>query len=1646
MADETVVAIRGDIKHLDEQLKSVKKTAQSTWDSFQESVNVANKAEKELTDTIKKQNEVLGGLSKEIDALNSKKKVHKKLSDFEEKRLKALNVEYKKQKKIFSDTIKPIRDKVRALKELSRIDKTNHTQTKAIITSLDQEIKGRKKTTTAVNSQIKSLKKEDAERRALGTTLVRHIRRLESLAVAYFALTAAYNSTLGAGVQLNREFENMELGLAALIAAKTDATHATLGEVSALDKFLISQQKTKDILKDIKLQAIETPATFSQMVGFYQQAIGHALAAGDSFGANLNEISDNTIDLTKRMSSLASAVGMSMDLVNEEIRSLMSGDVTTDSKLALILFGSPTQAGEAIRSAKKEFGGLKKLLDEKLISFEVLEGIDTFDKNLNKLIAQIQTIQKATAKPVFDDLSESFKELTTYLVENGDEAIQIFHDIYDGVKLVGSVLSSLAVPAVALASIYGMIKAIEKATRVTRILNVAINRNPYVLLAKGVAVVGAATYAYFEGLEDNSAKLADTFSKTQKEITQMSKDELEKRVALLRDEQTAKINLMSELEDDIKSAIFFDEQEKKDLANEKKKYKALKEQLKIYTLSLGKKEEELRILKEQVSLYTKLNISEDAIKRSKQILKNETTLTKLLEQRKTLLQDMEMWKKAEKKALEDKRLDKIEIVALKDKQKTEEALAKTEQQIINERAKARLQELEVSNNLYIAEQRLVGENVLKSDVIMLQLESLGLMINAEDRLLEKDKLRTEAIKKYLDYQEALTKEKKDSEKDTTKDEKDSEKEFKLNLDAIDDSMDGMIGLLDIQTKLAESGMDWANSLEGQAGAIAQVGVAFKKIHVDKMKLQSEDLKSQKVYAKKFLEAKGDEHKEKEAMAEFDAKQALFREQEMDNYIGAFGALAGAVSQYAEEGSKAAEAAEIAQKSLAVVTAVRAVIKAWDDGFPLNLVTVPATMAATGALLSSIGESGVSGSTVPSVTSLEGRQQTYEANTEIITSRLDRQIELLESIDRQGTANLYRVDLAEAVYERTLGAVSFDVAGFRELAEKVEQPIRDRLASIVTGFESTSGIDIGRVSYDGSGQVTSAYIDATNLAENIEGVTSFIKFLDDSITSGSLDLEARGTNLTTEMVSGWVNDLQEAIGEYAVSMIDVLNEISDTKDTFKEFYDEITGTTEYASDDLRKAYQMFDSLLREGESYPEYLKRQIEAIRDLEASFTEDDLDLLLTQDFNQIQDQAREVAETNDFIKSALDSGLRDAQDYMDYITLAIEDSVSIREKEADALQEVNDKFSEQIVASIGNKQALADKLMTTDQMVTVMANKLNTEVADSYEKLGDLLIDLSNDADGLSDAEYELINANIDLLDSYSDMSSEISTLDSAFENLTATVTKLREGSTSTSGSLEAYYSSMQRTLGFSGDTSGADFQTSLSETIKYSSALFNTSNFAYSRDMKFAQSVAANQFESLGTTMSTELDHLRSIDESSDKQTAILLEILNNMGADTTLNQALSQNISSGALTSRGGATISTSEARQWVNDTLALGDAHSVYSNAYKFGISLDELDELMNWDKGTSSAWADSQNLPSFDVGTPYVPKDTMAYIHKGEAVVTETMNQGIRNGSVVMGDQSGVVSQLQSQNALLYDIITELKDSNEIQNESLVQLEEIVKVS
>ena len=70
-------------------------------------------------------------------------------------------------------------------------------------------------------------------------------------------------------------------------------------------------------------------------------------------------------------------------------------------------------------------------------------------------------------------------------------------------------------------------------------------------------------------------------------------------------------------------------------------------------------------------------------------------------------------------------------------------------------------------------------------------------------------------------------------------------------------------------------------------------------------------------------------------------------------------------------------------------------------------------------------------------------------------------------------------------------------------------------------------------------------------------------------------------------------------------------------------------------------------------------------------------------------------------------------------------------------------------------------------------------------------------------------------------------------------------------------------------------------------------------------------------------------------------------------------------------------------------------SVEKELYKWALSLGwnagMVDKAMGWANGTSNGWATANGYPAFAQGINYLPHDTMAMLHEGEAVVPKVYN-------------------------------------------------------
>ena len=356
----------------------------------------------------------------------------------------------------------------------------------------------------------------ESERATTNTTnaLVRHMRQIETAIVGFYMFKTAWDKTIGVGITAAKIVENNTDGIAALISANTKMTDSMGNVLSPIEKFTKAQKDAKNIIADIRAESSKTAATFPELLSVFQQGIGKTLSMGNAFGATTAQIEKNTIKLSARMVNFASALGMPMDRVLEEMRSLVAGSASSDSLMSMILFGSPAKANTAIREAEKSANGVADLLEKTMKPFDVLADTKTWDKSIKALTNSWQSAMEKVVEDsgAFKEVTNLFYEMSNDITKNTDSIVRGFDGLYANVKTVFAMLNT---DAAEYAAILG---------GVALTLNL-IKKNPIT----SIVLATAGTQMAFEAQEQEKQEAE---RKAKKEAMQKVADNIESQAAV----------------------------------------------------------------------------------------------------------------------------------------------------------------------------------------------------------------------------------------------------------------------------------------------------------------------------------------------------------------------------------------------------------------------------------------------------------------------------------------------------------------------------------------------------------------------------------------------------------------------------------------------------------------------------------------------------------------------------------------------------------------------------------------------------------------------------------------------------------------------------------------------------------------------------------------------------------------------------------------------------------------------------------------------------------------------------------------------------------------------------------------------------------
>jgi len=267
----------------------------------------------------------------------------------------------------------------------------------------------------------------------------------------------------------------------------------------------------------------------------------------------------------------------------------------------------------------------------------------------------------------------------------------------------------------------------------------------------------------------------------------------------------------------------------------------------------------------------------------------------------------------------------------------------------------------------------------------------------------------------------------------------------------------------------------------------------------------------------------------------------------------------------------------------------------------------------------------------------------------------------------------------------------------------------------------------------------------------------------------------------------------------------------------------------------------------------------DALKDI---MNQENIGILMSQDSGALQQQVALLEEIQLQTGMTFENGAREALDYLESIDLVAEAMGRIRENTEDLYS----RWFELVNSD--------EAILSRDR-----ANEINA-LTDEGNKL--LLARIHAEEDRQKQLEESLNAEKNSLNELLNETVSSINMLSGAMSSLNSVIISLRGSAIGAEYTMDEYYKSMSLTMSLS-DLSDYDaFVESLRETMGGVKILSNSNLFTSAADQKFAQLVAANQFENFEEGMQTEIDYLRQIEINTREQIDAILLLISRMGQD--------------------------------------------------------------------------------------------------------------------------------------------------------------------
>lgn len=257
----------------------------------------------------------------------------------------------------------------------------------------------------------------------------------------------SFQTLVSTAMDFNSTVEKSRLGIASIISAQNEILTADGRRVQGVEKLNAAMQISSRLIQQLRIDNLQTTATFEQLLRVFQQGLGPGQAAG----LGLDQIRQVTLGMVQA----ASALDIPLDLMAEEVRSVFRGQISTRNSLIATILGMDAQT---IRSLQGNAQGLFDYLMGFLDHFTA-SGIES-QKTWAGLLSNLKDVFSETSGVAFTGFFENAKMLAKDMIDSmmtfdhTSRKLKLNPEFLDGLKAVANILQ------VAVNNMYALAKGV----------------------------------------------------------------------------------------------------------------------------------------------------------------------------------------------------------------------------------------------------------------------------------------------------------------------------------------------------------------------------------------------------------------------------------------------------------------------------------------------------------------------------------------------------------------------------------------------------------------------------------------------------------------------------------------------------------------------------------------------------------------------------------------------------------------------------------------------------------------------------------------------------------------------------------------------------------------------------------------------------------------------------------------------------------------------------------------------------------------------------------------------------------------------------------------------------------------------------------